>query len=814
MPAMVTGGAARRGKAPDAEETVQAPEQTAAAPGVARRGVAGATDPEAQASILLRATGGRLARAGGILLRLQQAFGNRHVQQVVHHALGTPRSASVARPGLVLSQPHDHDEREADQVARQVVGPAARRPAGGHGGTRAHAVDPLVERAIREAPPGRPLPGDVREPLEGLLGADLPEVRVHTDTRADQLARVLRARAFTTGRDIFFRRGEYHPGSQAGQALLAHELTHTVQQAAAPAAAGVIQRVEIDGDSTETEDGLRNLRLRVIGMKRPEEVQAWLELLPPIRALATPGEQLLHDYLQTQAASLKPRRRVVRSEAPRNPVSGGIVPEAPSKSEDVPISSSEPLAAAVNVPTKVPVVSPERPAQPRVEGAGKQPSEELARKQRIEEFKKAKGLTAQAPGEGQRKPPRRQVDLPVAGSRSSGSERPVDEAGILSEGGRLTDRAVRLGESATKLAEGPGDGPGAVDAWLEASDLWLKTVEEAFLPEVWAWTDSFGKLAEETRQRTTTTLAEPLSGQVAVLSDQADALRTLRVELPKRYEQQRAAAHRDKAIAERDKAIAERRRELAGLMPTVDEYVVVESIRLEGAVYKGVDPLPIQWLFAAAISQAKDRSKSNPSVAGLLEYLRTRKHDNKGLMVTVVGTEYAKIPGRGGDDYVVLHIELRTMDPLHLLGDDAAEGTRKKLIAETASTFIHEASHSLQRSIYRNQSYPWRREQSPLTSPTSGVVDINALPTDVRRAVEEFTEGGREGLAANDTAWIRLNQFLQGEDYYIRRKKDLRASEVVSYLMELRYAWNDEDRFEDLFPFGAELLQRVITYRW
>jgi hypothetical protein len=59
-----------------------------------------------------------------------------------------------------------------------------------------------------------------------------------------------------------------------------------------------------------------------------------------------------------------------------------------------------------------------------------------------------------------------------------------------------------------------------------------------------------------------------------------------------------------------------------------------------------------------------------------------------------------------------------------------------------------------------------------------------------------------------------LNQFLQGEDYYIRRKKDLRASEVVSYLMELRYAWNDEDRFEDLFPFGAELLQRVITYRW
>jgi hypothetical protein len=53
---------------------------------------------------------------------------------------------------------------------------------------------------------------------------------VHTDARSDALNRALEARAFTTGQDIFFRSGEYDPGSAAGQALLAHELAHVVQQ--------------------------------------------------------------------------------------------------------------------------------------------------------------------------------------------------------------------------------------------------------------------------------------------------------------------------------------------------------------------------------------------------------------------------------------------------------------------------------------------------------------------------------------------------------------------------------------------------------
>ena len=66
--------------------------------------------------------------------------------------------------------------------------------------------------------------------MESSFGADFSGVRIHTDERADGLSRSLSARAFTTGHDVFFRRGEYSPGTSSGHELLAHELTHVVQQ--------------------------------------------------------------------------------------------------------------------------------------------------------------------------------------------------------------------------------------------------------------------------------------------------------------------------------------------------------------------------------------------------------------------------------------------------------------------------------------------------------------------------------------------------------------------------------------------------------
>ncbi len=79
---------------------------------------------------------------------------------------------------------------------------------------------------------GNPLPGPVRERMEAQFDADFSGVRIHTDAPAVLLARSLKAQAFTRGNDIFFNEGRFAPGSREGQHLLAHELTHTVQQGA------------------------------------------------------------------------------------------------------------------------------------------------------------------------------------------------------------------------------------------------------------------------------------------------------------------------------------------------------------------------------------------------------------------------------------------------------------------------------------------------------------------------------------------------------------------------------------------------------
>lgn len=77
---------------------------------------------------------------------------------------------------------------------------------------------------------GQAVADNIRKPMEQAFGTDFSGVKVHTDSQSDQLNRSIQARAFTTGQDVFFRQGEYNPGSRGGQELLAHELTHVVQQ--------------------------------------------------------------------------------------------------------------------------------------------------------------------------------------------------------------------------------------------------------------------------------------------------------------------------------------------------------------------------------------------------------------------------------------------------------------------------------------------------------------------------------------------------------------------------------------------------------
>jgi hypothetical protein len=90
------------------------------------------------------------------------------------------------------------------------------------------AAPPIVHEVLRS--PGQPLDPATHFFMEQRFGHDFSLVRVHSDADAEQSARNVNANAYTVGRDIVFARGQYAPHTTDGRKLLAHELTHVVQQ--------------------------------------------------------------------------------------------------------------------------------------------------------------------------------------------------------------------------------------------------------------------------------------------------------------------------------------------------------------------------------------------------------------------------------------------------------------------------------------------------------------------------------------------------------------------------------------------------------
>ena len=91
-------------------------------------------------------------------------------------------------------------------------------------------VPPIVHEVLRS--PGQPLDGNTRTFMESRFGHDFSQVRVHTDEKAAKSAQSVNALAYTVGPNVVFGKGEYTPSTTAGKRLLAHELTHTIQQSA------------------------------------------------------------------------------------------------------------------------------------------------------------------------------------------------------------------------------------------------------------------------------------------------------------------------------------------------------------------------------------------------------------------------------------------------------------------------------------------------------------------------------------------------------------------------------------------------------
>ena len=191
--------------------------------------------------------------------------------------------ASLPTPKVQRAE-QDEDELQAKPLAGGAAGKQAFLPspptpkvqreemdeemlqAAANHGLEGGDVDADVARSIQSAKGGgAPLHDGVRSSMEGAFGADFSGVNVHTGPQADALNRSLNARAFTTGNDIFFGQGQYNPGSTGGQELIAHELTHTVQQGAAG-----VQR-SAPGDSIQRQPGAAVLIQRAPNLVRLEQ---------------------------------------------------------------------------------------------------------------------------------------------------------------------------------------------------------------------------------------------------------------------------------------------------------------------------------------------------------------------------------------------------------------------------------------------------------------------------------------------------------------------------------------------------------------
>ena len=231
---------------------------------------------------------------------------------------------------LDVNQPGDRFEQEADRMADFVVGRRTRASA-----VRNYSLDSQREgpkAALEKAPnkssapasapsivhevlgeSGRPLDFSTREFMERSFGHDFSNVRVHHDSRAHTSARAVDAHAYTVGSHVVFDAGRYTPGTREGKRLLAHELSHVVQQSRPGVApAQPIQR-QPDERKTKEDPPTQAPPQKPPLAKTPPE-KAPPEQTPPEKAPAA-----------TNPPAKQPPRKTLKSENVdlNDPVAGG-----------------------------------------------------------------------------------------------------------------------------------------------------------------------------------------------------------------------------------------------------------------------------------------------------------------------------------------------------------------------------------------------------------------------------------------------------------------------------------------------------------
>ena len=197
-----------------------------------------------------------------------RAFGEPRFSHDFGRVRVNPVSTPAVQTKLAISQPGDPYEQEADRIAGQIMrmsdpSPAAarstsaaapsiqRKPAGESG---EEELDPAVSNVISST--GQPLDSASRAFFEPRFGHDFSRVRVHADDRAADSARAVKARAYTVGEHVVFGAKQFSPESTEGRSLLAHELTHVIQQGAADSTVALEEESEMGDGTVDRKDEL------------------------------------------------------------------------------------------------------------------------------------------------------------------------------------------------------------------------------------------------------------------------------------------------------------------------------------------------------------------------------------------------------------------------------------------------------------------------------------------------------------------------------------------------------------------------------
>jgi hypothetical protein len=234
-----------------------------------------------------------------------------------------PPAAQAVQTKLAINKPGDEYEQEADRVAEQVMRmPEPRLQRGCAGGEgcpecqteklpqgrerlRTKHVDsgdrgqtatlPLIDEVL--SAPGQPLDTAARAFMESRFGYDFSQVRVHSDKSAARSAGDIAANAYTVGSHIVFGAGQFDPGTRAGGRLLAHELTHVIQQNATSGPS--LQRDERKGDTKDKEAS------RQPGPAKQEPGTAYFHLVVRDRGLDLGGGVLVSDLADAKTKLMK-----------------------------------------------------------------------------------------------------------------------------------------------------------------------------------------------------------------------------------------------------------------------------------------------------------------------------------------------------------------------------------------------------------------------------------------------------------------------------------------------------------------------------